>query len=121
MPSIFLPTIKGVLYFKSKLITCYPKTSYVYQCHWLPTKEAWFCLELFLDFPSSFWAVLPCSRLFWLVMTILKNVLTCKLIIKELHIRFCYKRGQTFLQNGAALKYYKIGQLLLQSGTAFFY
>ena len=102
MPSIFLPTIKGVLYVKKKLITSYPRTSHVYQCHWLPTKEeAWLCstyLKLFLGFSS----VAPsCYGWFRLVPGL--SVFTSDRFTKCFDLQTYYKRTsyQVLLQTRA--------------------
>ena len=39
MYSISLSTIKGKLYFKLALTSCYPKPLNVYKCQWSPTKK----------------------------------------------------------------------------------
>ena len=46
--SISLPTIKGVLYFKSKITTCYPQSFTAKQYHlWLTKKKAFLCFTHF--------------------------------------------------------------------------
>ena len=114
MYSIFLPNIKGTVYFKWKLTTCYPN-------HWISITVIFHPRRRrFLWF---FWVVSglfqPLPGYFSFTSINSYNVLDCKIATSQLNVNFYYKTGQSLLQSWPALMCCKEGQVLLQSRTAF--